>query len=88
MLLEAQPTNVDALHRLGLVYYTLKQYSTAHAALLRAVERSPNHVAALYDLARLYVDAGDCDKADKRIKQLLNLDPDNHQASILRDKCT
>ncbi len=87
MVLEVQPTNVDALHRLGLVYYSLKQYPAAHTTLLRAVEKSPNHVAALYDLARLYVEAGDCDKANERIKQLLQLDPDHTQASVMRDKC-
>ena len=70
-----------------MVYISLKQVSLAHAALLKAVQQSSNHVGALYDLGQLYVLAGECDKARERLEQVLGVVPDHKQARPLMEGC-
>ncbi len=75
------------MYTLGLVYKSLKQHQAAYTMLHRAVDESPNHVAALYELSTLYVEDSQCEHVTDLLSRLHGLSPDHNRAQVLRDKC-
>ena len=87
VLLQVDPTNVEAMYTLGLIHTSLNQHQEAYSALHRAVEDCPNYVSALYQLCALYVRGGECGRASEALSQLKGLSPHHTGAQKLRDKC-
>ena len=86
-VVSATPNNTAAQHKLGMVQYDLQKYDDAQNAFLRALQISPHHSGALYDLARLYVAAGHCGPALGRLEVLLEVEPAHKEGLKLIEAC-
>ncbi|MBW2107473.1 MAG: response regulator [Deltaproteobacteria bacterium] len=90
-LLEAlyrQDPNRDNLAaRLGITFRELGQFGKALTYLTRAEEQSPKDLALKIHLAKVYLAMGKVIRAEKALKQVLKIDPDNEQAWELIKKC-
>jgi GT2 family glycosyltransferase/tetratricopeptide (TPR) repeat protein len=62
-ILKRQPGNCDALELLGLICYQLKDYELAINCFEKTLQIDPNRVNAYFQLAIIYEDRGQLDKA-------------------------
>lgn len=72
---DLDPLDVRTLFFRGSTRRLLGDLPGAHADLLRALDRRPDSIAAAEDLASLYLEAGDADKALEVVSRLVTAEP-------------
>src|SRR3954452_20703850 len=75
-VLQAEPTQPDALHRLGLVALQTGRTDLALDCLTRALARRPNYPAFLVNLGLLYQQLDGRTEAEASFRRALQLRPD------------
>lgn len=78
------PTSAEVRYRLGLVSEALNDLRGAFLSFLSAEEQNPRSIPALLKIAHYYLAAQQDDQAMKRIKTVLEMEPDNAQAHALQ----
>ena len=68
---EVQPDSVDLRNRLGMALTKLKQYDKAKAEFKAAAALDPDEPRSLFNLALLYIHAGDLRLAEKTLRNTL-----------------
>jgi tetratricopeptide (TPR) repeat protein len=71
--LELWPTGVEILVDIGRCYRKLQQFSEAEQNLTRLLEVRPYHPLAHHELALIYADSGDRDKALEHLRTALEV---------------
>lgn len=74
------PSDVDALYRLGLAYSELQQYRQAADLLEKAVELAPDHVHALVGLGVAEVAVGNLLIGEEWLRKAIEIEPTNRWA--------
>ena len=62
-ILEVQPNNVTALHFIGVIYYQLKDYSSAIRYIKKALQFGPDYADAYNNLGIVLQEVGQLDEA-------------------------
>ncbi|SDN20683.1 TPR repeat-containing protein [Desulfonauticus submarinus] len=70
------PESIHIFNRLGIALRKLGRYKDAEKAYLHAIKIDPNDAYLYFNLARVYLDAKDMEKAKNTVKKALNLKPD------------
>lgn len=78
----ADPTNAEALFRLGYQLDLVGEEDEALAMYERACERAPAPINALMNLAVLYEDRGDYLRAERCLRQVLETNPNHARANM------
>jgi DNA-directed RNA polymerase subunit alpha len=78
----ADPTNSEALFRLGYQLDLVGEEDEALAMYERACERAPAPINALMNLAVLYEDRGDYLRAERCLRQVLETNPNHARANM------
>lgn len=79
IILETDPTNIDALFQIGFEYQFLGDYEKAVDYYEKVLETDAKHIPALNNLADIYEQVEEYDKAAQYIKLLYPLMPDNSE---------
>ncbi len=66
-------------YMLGLSAWKARDLDLAEGEFLRALELDPTHVKSIYNLARVYLDKGESDRAVEQIESALKLDSTSSQ---------
>jgi len=72
---DIDPESYRAFYNLGKILGNAKEYHYAITALRRAVQLNPYYVSAFEDLAKLYIETGDFENAEKVYDYLKKLNP-------------
>ncbi len=72
--IETGSADGDTYHRLGSAYLALGRLEAAENALLRAIEREPEHLQAHNNLAALYARSSNVGQSIERLEWVLRLD--------------
>jgi len=86
-VLAAEPMNGNATMCMGLVCFGLKKYNEAKEMFTRTLEISPRDESALYNLAVVHKQLGNCSGAVKYFSTLLTLRPDHPKAPTELGTC-
>lgn len=78
----ADPSSVDAMFGLAYALDLVGEEHEAMSLYERCVERSPAPVNALINLAVMYEDAGDFQRSEKCLRQVLDTDPNHPRARL------
>jgi DNA-directed RNA polymerase subunit alpha len=82
----ADPNSVDGLFKLAYELDLKGEESEAISLYERCCERTPAPINALMNLAVLYEDAGDIQRAEKCLRQVLDTNPNHERARLfMRD---
>ena len=86
--IQQDPNFANAYYQLGLAQLEQEQLSQGYGNLIKAVELDKNNIDARIRVAELYfsqgVREGDYSKAEVEIRDILELDPNNAKAYIIR----
>jgi protein O-GlcNAc transferase len=90
-ILEVQPNNITALHFIGVIYYQLKDYSSAIRFIKKALEFGPSYTDAYNNLGIVLQEAGQLDEAIACYRNVIKLNPQFDRAyynlgSALKEK--
>lgn len=83
-VLQIDPKNAQAYFISGQVADGKRDFQRAYGSYLKAVELKPDHLDAKVGLARIYLLAGEIDKADKAVAEVLSVDAKNMGARTLQ----
>jgi tetratricopeptide (TPR) repeat protein len=72
--LRLDPSYVDALNNLGVLYIRDKDYTAARRSFEKAIQLQPGYVDAYYNLACLYAIEGDARQSLDHLKKAASLD--------------
>jgi Flp pilus assembly protein TadD len=78
---KAYPTNPDFLYMRGAIEMGLQRLSSAEQDLRKALQLSPNHTAAMNDLAVLLMNTNKTAEAKSLLEQVLKLNPQDRMAA-------
>ncbi len=85
-----EPSDVQAVYRLGLIFLAKGDYETAIARFEKVTELDRTHVRAYEAMGIAYQEIGDISEAIDAFEKVLQLEPDNKNASkilkTLREK--
>ena len=81
--LGANPGDLYAFNRMGIVYRKQGKFSEAVENYLKALKISPQDENLLYNLARAYLEGGDKTKAARALQTALKISPDFAEAKAL-----
>ena len=76
-----EPTNIQAVYRLGLISLTKEDYEAAIAQFEKVIELDAAHVRAYEAVGIAYQEIGDISAAMDAFEEVLRLEPDNKNAS-------
>ena len=76
-----EPTDVQAVYRLGLIFLTQGRYTESVAEFEKVIELDTGHVGAYGGLGIAYQELGDIFEAIRAFEKVLQLEPDNKNAS-------
>ena len=79
--LQADPSNIEGLNLLGIIYTNEKEYGKARDAFEQALKLSPNSTKTLNNVANLYAAQGNVDEAEKEFRKVLSLAPSDRDAN-------
>lgn len=65
----------QSLAMLGVAFRKIRQFAKAEQAYLKALELEKDDVSYLFNLSRVYIDAGDWPKAQATLRRVLAIDP-------------
>lgn len=74
-ILKLQPTNVNALHFRGLIFYKRKEYDSAIIYINKALHYQPNYAYAHHNLGIILQDSGQPDEAIACYQKTLQINP-------------
>ena len=83
-VLQIDPKNAQAYFISGQVADGKRDFQRAYGSYLKAVELKPDHLEAKVGLARIYLLAGEIDKSDKAVAEVLAVDAKNLGARTLQ----
>src|ERR1051326_5575426 len=69
-----KPENAWGHYMLGLSAWKTKDLGQAESEFLRAIELDSTHIKSRYNLARVYLDGGETEKAVEQIESALKID--------------
>lgn len=69
------PKDHGTLALMGVALRKTRKFEQAEAAYLKALELSPDNVGYLFNLSRVYIDAGNWQKAQQTLRCVLELSP-------------
>lgn len=79
--LEHEPSSVEGLNLLGIIYGSQKNYSAAAAAFRQALTLNPRSTTAHNNLGMLYSSDNKLELAQQEFRTALKIDPKNHEAN-------
>jgi predicted O-linked N-acetylglucosamine transferase (SPINDLY family) len=79
-ILKVQPNNVTALHFIGVIYYQLKDYSSAIRYIKKALQFGPDYADAYNNLGSVLQETGRFDKAITCYQKAININPNFDRA--------
>lgn len=83
-VLQIDPKNAQAYFISGQVADGKRDFQRAYGSYLKAVELKPDHLEAKIGLARIYLLAGEIDKSDHAVSEVLAVDAKNLGARTLQ----
>ena len=83
-VLQIDPKNAQAYFISGQVADGKRDFQRAYGSYLKAVELKPDHLEAKVGLARIYLLAGEIDKSDKAVSEVLAVDAKNLGARTIQ----
>nr|WP_272881469.1 tetratricopeptide repeat protein [Fundidesulfovibrio soli] len=60
---------------MGVAFRKIRQFDNAERAYLAALERDQDNVNYLFNLSRVYIDAGKWTNAQETLRRVLDIDP-------------
>ena len=83
-VLQIDPKNAQAYYISGQVADGKRDFQRAYGSYLKAIELKPDHAEAKVGLARIYLLAGELDKSDKAVSEVLAIDAKNLGARTIQ----
>jgi Tfp pilus assembly protein PilF len=83
-VLQIDPKNAEAFFISGQISENKNEYQRAYGSYMKAVELKPDHIEATVGLARIYMLAGETDKANKSVADALALNSSHVGARTVR----
>ena len=83
-VLQIDPRNAQAYFLAGQIAEAKRDIQSAYGSYLKAVELKPEHIEAKVGLARVYLLAGQSDKAERQLAEVLATDPKHLGARTLK----
>jgi predicted O-linked N-acetylglucosamine transferase (SPINDLY family) len=74
-ILEVQPNNVTALHFIGVIYYQLKDYSSAIIYIKKALQFGPDYADAYNNLGSVLQETGQLEESIACYQKAININP-------------
>ncbi|WP_243367179.1 tetratricopeptide repeat protein [Fundidesulfovibrio soli] len=69
------PQDHGSLAMMGVAFRKIRQFDNAERAYLAALERDQDNVNYLFNLSRVYIDAGKWTNAQETLRRVLDIDP-------------
>ncbi len=83
-VLQIDPKNAQAYFISGQVADGKREFQRAYGSYLKAIELKPDHLEAKVGLARIYLLAGEIEKSDKSVAEVLAVDAKNLGARTIQ----
>lgn len=83
-VLQIDPKNAQAYFISGQVADGKRDFQRAYGSYLKAIELKPDHIDAKVGLARIYLLAGEVDKSDQAVSEVLTVDARNLGARTIQ----
>lgn len=85
-LLQHHPDDASIYNNLGVLLYKKEAIKKAINHFQKASEKDPVYIDPIYNMARVYFQQGDSERALQLIEKCLSLQPDHRNAVTLRSK--
>lgn len=83
-VLQIDPKNAEAFYISGQVAEAKREIQRAYGSYLKVIELKPDHIEAKVGLGRIYLLAGETEKSEQSITEVLTVSPNNVGARTIK----